>query len=330
MSKRVSVIVPIYNVEAYLSRCIDSIIGQTYPELEIILVDDGSPDKYGTICDGYAEKDSRIRVIHKKNGGLSDARNAGLDIAVGDYIYFVDSDDWIGQDAIAVLMEQMTDTVDIVAGSSVDVREENGELCQTRYSVPLGTIRHLNRQEAMKDNLLGGWAAWNKLYRRRLFDTIRFPVGRINEDEAIMLHVLAQCGHVVQVGHPTYFYYLRQNSITTASFSERKMDWLYNCKDNYEFVYHNYPNLLPEAEYRLGCAVLYLLQFMLLEPKRFSHQISQLHMCLSKHYQTLCRNIYATRRDKILTKMFRVILDWKLVELYRMAYGLYRKLKQER
>ena len=327
MEKMVSVIVPIYKVEAYLSRCVDSLIHQSYINLEIILVDDGSPDGCGAICDTYAQMDTRVRVIHKPNGGLSDARNAGLDIATGDYVFFVDSDDWIGADAIATLMEKMGDIVDIVMGSSVDVREEEGKILETAYSIPLGTLREMNRLEAMKDNLLGGWAAWNKLYRRELFDTIRFPVGRINEDEAILLHVLALCNRVIKVGYPTYYYFLRPNSITTSSFSEKKMDWFYNCEDNYGYIRKEFPQLLPEAEYRMMSSVLYLLQFMLLENQRFAAQIRRLGICLDEHYRSMLQNPYATAGDRRRLRLFKTVLHWKLGGIYRTVYGLRQKLR---
>ena len=116
MKSLVSVIVPIYKVEKYLNKCVDSIINQSYKNLEIILVDDGSPDKCGEICDKYAEKDSRVKVIHKENGGLSDARNAGIDIAKGDYLLFVDSDDWITSNICEVLIKNANDNLsDIIA-----------------------------------------------------------------------------------------------------------------------------------------------------------------------------------------------------------------------
>ena len=327
MNKTVSIIVPIYKVEAYLPRCIDSLLTQSFPDLEIILVDDGSPDGCGNICETYAKKDCRIRVIHKPNGGLSDARNAGLDIATGDYVYFVDSDDWIGSDAIAALMAQMKDDVDIVMGSSVDVREENDNLVETAHSIPLGTLKHLNRLEAMKDNLLHGWAAWNKLYRRSLFHAIRFPVGMINEDEAILLHILAQCNHIVQLGHPTYYYFLRANSITTSSFSEKKMDWFHNCTNNYNYILAEYPQLLPEAEQRLGSSILYLLQFMLLEHKRFSSQILLLRKSLYSHYKALRKNPYTSSADKKRLRLFKMIFTLRLGWLYRLAYGLRRRAR---
>lgn len=323
MNKLISVIVPIYKVEAYLSRCIDSILRQTYQQLDIILVDDGSPDNCGAMCDAYADKDSRIQVIHKTNGGLSDARNAGLDIALGEYIYFVDSDDWIADDTIATLLANMDKDTDIVMGCSVDVQEAESGIVETAWSIPLGSHKELNQIEAMRDNLLGGWAAWNKLYRRELFRTIRFPVGRINEDEAILLHVLALCNRVVQVGCPTYYYFLRQNSITTSSFSEKKMDWFHNCQNNYLYIQANYPELLPEAEYRMLCAATYLVQFMLLEPARFSQQLCELKHCLLAHRK--CKNTYITPRDKRRQSILTTVLRWRLGGLYRLAYRLTHK-----
>lgn len=327
MGKLVSVIVPIYKVEEYLPRCVDSILRQTHRELEIILVDDGSPDGCGAICEAYARKDGRIRVIHKPNGGLSDARNAGLDIATGDYVYFLDSDDWIADDAIAALISHMDGSVDIVMGCAVDVQEKDGRLIETAFSVPVGTLRQMDRIEAMRDDLLGGWAAWNKLYRRDLFQSIRFPVGKINEDEAILLHVLALCDSVVQLGHPTYYYFLRPNSITTSSFSEKKMDWFHNCVSNCDFIRTHYPQLMPEAEHRLMGATLYLLQFMLLEPKRFSGQLAELEDCLRAHRSSMARNPYTTVAEKRRLSILSTIVKWKLAPIYRLIYRLYLKTR---
>ena len=257
MNDLISIIVPIYKVEQYLERCVDSIINQTYQNLQIILVDDGSPDNCGLICDRYAENDSRITVIHKPNGGLSDARNCGLDKAIGDYIFFIDADDWIPIDALENLFMRFSMyCVDIVAGSSVDVVDNNGKCEHKRYSVSLGTEQLLDKHEAMKDNLMYGWAAWNKLYRSELFKDIRFPKGIINEDEAILTHVIDKCTMIAKVGIPTYYYYLRENSITTSDFSERKMDWYNNCKNNYNYIISNHPNLKAEAEYRLINAIM--------------------------------------------------------------------------
>lgn len=328
MKGTVSIIIPIYNVENYLRRCVDSVVNQTYRDLEIILVDDGSPDNCGKICDQYAAEDSRMIVVHKENGGLADARNAGIEVATGRYLYFLDSDDWIAENAIEVLMSsfERNDDVDIVMGSSVDVHEENGCLRETKYSVELGTSKKINKVDAMKDNLLYGWAAWNKLYRRELFDTIRFPKGIINEDEAILLHVIELCNNVQKVGIPTYYYFLRENSITTAAFSARKMDWFNNCVSNYHYIMENHPELLPEAEYRLETCVLYLLHNMLLAHPGFEPQICVLQEFLQEHFYSMIRNPYATKKDRIRLLLFKCILVSKLYVSYRWVYQGHRKL----
>ena len=181
MEKLVSIIVPVYNVEKYLSKCIDSILAQTYKNLEIILVDDGSKDNSGTICDEYSKKDKRIKIIHKPNGGISDVRNHGLKIATGDYIGFVDSDDYIAEDmfeTLVSLLEKNDADISIVSfyeyynGKLIGVREnENVEI--------------MNKVEAIKELLIDRKIqsyTWNKLFKKELFDGLQFPVGKNFED----------------------------------------------------------------------------------------------------------------------------------------------------
>lgn len=325
-NRMVSVIIPVYNVERYLNRCVDSVLNQTYQNLEIILVDDGSPDRCGAICDEYSKRDNRITVIHKKNGGLSDARNAGLDIATGEYLYFVDSDDWIAESAIEQLIAVFNkdDAIDIVAGCSVDVHERDGTLFETRYSITPGSKKVLSKAEAIKDNLLHGWAAWNKLYKLRLFADVRFPVGVINEDEAILLHVLDKIRKVAQIGIPTYYYFLRENSITTSKFSEKKMDWFTNCVSNCEFIKMNYPELYPEAQYRLTSCMIYLMQFMLLEYKRFDNQIKTIMSKLKSEYDTIVANTYLSNLEKHKIRLFKWVVTCKCEWMYSLAYRIYR------
>lgn len=205
----VSIIIPIYKVEAYLEKCLDSVLAQTYRDLEIILVDDGSPDRCGEICDRYAEKDKRIRVIHKKNGGLSDARNAGIEIAKGEYITFIDSDDYVAQDHVFSLYKALKDTDSDIAISNIMSVSENGteiELyCPTRE-------RQVLEQEKVFETL-NQPCACAKLYKRRIYDLIRFPVGRLYEDAFIWHDVLALAERIVYTGAFTYFYLTREGSI---------------------------------------------------------------------------------------------------------------------
>ena len=188
MEPVISVIVAIFNVENYIERCVDSICSQTYTSLEIILVDDGSTDRSGEICDRYAREDSRIRVIHKKNGGLSDARNAGLDSAKGDYIAFVDGDDYIDGEMYAKMYRCLRNTGTDLCMSAIWEVDERGNQREA-YINDFENCSIFPREEAM--HLLASitqisTCAWNKLYRRELFDGIRFPKGRNYEDKSIM------------------------------------------------------------------------------------------------------------------------------------------------
>lgn len=213
----ISVIIPIYNVEAYLPRCLDSVINQTYKDLEIILVDDGSPDRCGEICDEYAAKDPRIKVIHKKNGGLSDARNAGIDAATGEYITHVDSDDYVGERYVELMYNAAEKYgADIVQSRYTSVHEELGTAS--------GETAVMTGEEAFKDLLLFGKtvvSAVSKLYRTRLFDNIRYPKGRINEDSLTTYKLLLLADKVVALPDNIYYYFIRPDSIMGKLSKER-------------------------------------------------------------------------------------------------------------
>lgn len=212
MGEKISVIVPIYNVEQYLRRCIDSIINQTYKNLEIILVDDGSPDNCGQICDDYAKKDTRIKVIHKKNGGLSDARNVGLEVCTGDYISFVDSDDWIELNTYEIMMKSMNEyNADMVVSNINYVYKDKVE---SKYSED--KIRCFNKEEAMKELIKDGLVqavVWNKLYKRVVIDNLRFKVGKLNEDEFFTYKICAKAERIVYIPEALYQYRQREDSI---------------------------------------------------------------------------------------------------------------------
>lgn len=226
----VSIIVPIYKVEAYLEKCIKSIQNQTYSDLEIILVDDGSPDDCGAICDKYAEADSRIRVVHKENGGLSDARNKGLDIATGDYILFVDSDDYIHPQMVEILLEKLeTADADIAicrfrqVGENEEVVFEDfisdgaTESSQKEATGSCVKETEVFEGQAIMDNLqyknLLTVVAWNKLYKAELFEELRYPKGRIHEDEFLIHHILHLCKKTVYIATELYYYLQRVGSI---------------------------------------------------------------------------------------------------------------------
>lgn len=225
MQPLISIIVPCYKVEKYLSKCIESVIAQTYQNLEIILVDDGSPDNCGKICDEYADKDSRIKVIHKPNGGLSDARNVALDVAKGDYITFIDSDDTVSADHVETLyrlVEKYQCKLSVgqwqmyKEGTPLIVKQSKKK--EILYNSPKEAVTAMYYQEEF-DN-----AACVKLYHRSIFDGIRFPKGLVFEDDYTVYRLLFKSDKVAYSNHITYHYLLRADSIEGVAFSNKKMN----------------------------------------------------------------------------------------------------------
>lgn len=219
----ISVIVPIYKVEQFLDECVESILCQTYTKFELILVDDGSPDRCGKMCDAYKEKDTRIRVIHKENGGLSDARNAGMKIARGEYFTFVDSDDFVSDDYLAVLMQaaQKYDA-DIVQGDFTEVREELGTGSNQKLEVfaKEDALTSFLKMQRVKVN------AWAKLYKRKCFYNIEYPKGRINEDNLTTYKNIWQAKKIVCVPKWIYYYRVNLSSIMRSAFSPKRFEIL--------------------------------------------------------------------------------------------------------
>ena len=221
----ISIVVPVYNVEGYLEKCLESLVHQTYRNLEILLVDDGSTDSSGAICDRYAENDGRIRVIHKENGGLSDARNAGMRIARGEWILFVDSDDFISPDACAVYMRCVEDTqADIVVSSEKKFFDESECSCE-RAVRPTEVI---NSEEALIRyyyRVLPGYA-WGKLYRREVVSEQLFPVGKLFEDMFWVPRILERARSVALTQEVLYFYRQRAGSIVQTTYTSARLDAL--------------------------------------------------------------------------------------------------------
>lgn len=238
----ISIIVPVYNVEKYLRRCIDSILAQTYSNLEIILVDDGSPDGSGLICDEYAVLDPRVTVIHKENGGLSDARNAGLDVATGEYVGFVDSDDYIHPQMYEKLLSAIQSTgSNISLCSYVYVDEETGAVDES-YCVmnPIKTavlsrMQALEKINAYQPNSFFYVTAWNKLYERKLFSNLRFVNGKIHEDEFSVHHLFNLAGKIATIEDVLYYYVQRNGSIMNSRMTKKSLDIIDALMDRYEF-----------------------------------------------------------------------------------------------
>ena len=220
----ISVIVPIYNVEPYLDRCVRSILGQTYPHLEVLLVDDGSPDRCASLCDAWAAKDGRVKVIHKENGGLSDARNAGLAAATGVYTGFVDGDDYISPDMYRLLLERLERDGSDIAVCGVELVHEDGS--PIRVMAPAGShvLDHHRAMEAIVREDLLTQTVWNKLYKTDLIRAIPFPVGKYHEDVFWSWRAVARAERVSVFDAPCYFYVQRGGSIMGTDYSPKRLD----------------------------------------------------------------------------------------------------------
>ena len=265
--ERISVVVPVYKVEPYLQACVRSILSQTYENMEILLVDDGSPDNCPAICDRFAEEDARVRVFHKPNGGLSDARNYALDRMTGEYVTFIDSDDFIAPDYLARLYRLLKENDADISVCGVqnipeselagfagfrDDTEQKPSDAQTCVYTAEEALRAMLYQVPF-DN-----SAWGKLYRKELFAHLRFPVGYWYEDFAVMPQIFLQAKRVCFHPYRGYGYLLRKEGIVRRSFSEKKMQ-LIDLADKLEgIVLSDYPRLQPAVNSRIVRANMHI------------------------------------------------------------------------
>ena len=247
---KISVIVPIYGVEKYLEKAVKSICNQTYKDLEIILVDDGSPDNCPKICDDLAESDPRIKVIHKENGGVSDARETGVRAATGEYIAWHDPDDFAKEDYIEYMYDNLVrENADISTCGTIyliDGKEKiETERVYDTFSVP----------QAIENSLYGpagSLALWNKLFKRELFDRIHFEKGKLYEDAYIVPQLFLAAKKIFMSNEPKYYYVLkRQGSITSVTFNSNSYDMIDAFIYNRNLIKNIYPQLIPVFTYRI-------------------------------------------------------------------------------
>ena len=296
MDELISVIVPVYNVEKYLARCVRSIRKQTYSNLEIILVDDGSPDACPRMCDQFALDDARIKVIHKPNGGLSDARNAGIDAASGAYIGFVDSDDYIHPEMYMGLWKSLkAEGADIAVCGMKKVFDDSGDITDQ----PENTVRVYSGREAVSNIFeaslyLQSVVAWNKLYRRELFDDVRYPAGKIHEDEFTTYELFYKSDKVVYNTGIYYYYYQRADSIMGErknSFSSDGLEAYEQMTDFFEKRGETY--ILQLIRYRYLC----LLKKYAEELRKKDHS-EHAEMLWEKYKEVYRKSIRSIRKRK--------------------------------
>ena len=249
----VSVIVPVYNVENYLRKCLDSVINQSYGNLEILLIDDGSTDTSGELCEEYAEKDSRVKIFHKENGGLSSARNMGLDYALGKYITFVDSDDYLAEDAIESLVASLEKyQADISIGQLENADKKDAVIDKRRKKFYEETV--LSSEQAMMElclNRMTGTSACGKLYKSILFENVRYPVGKRYEDMYTTPEIIVLSKKVVILRKTVYLVVLRSGSITRQMLGENDFILFKTLERLIEIVDLHYPSLHECAVIRL-------------------------------------------------------------------------------
>lgn len=241
-----SIIVPIYNVEALLPRCIDSLIGQQYQNIEIILVNDGSTDSSEAICREYLNRDSRIKLINKENGGLSSARNAGLKLSKGEYIFFVDSDDYVTSDFCSVGVDGfLNHNADVVIFGFNNIFVDTNKIIKKHCR----KSRVISKEEALKGTLIDGYInslAWNKAYKRELFDNIKYPEGMVFEDVGTTYKIFDKANTIYISSNITYNYELRNGSISNKWWcNDKKINDFFTLRsEQLQFINNSYPSLI--------------------------------------------------------------------------------------
>lgn len=318
MEELISIIIPVYNVEKYLKKCLDSVLEQTYKNLEIILVDDGSTDNSKTICDEYEKKDKRIKLIHKENGGLSDARNAGINIAKGEYITFVDSDDYISKDYVEYMYKMIKENnvkLSICGIKAVWKNTKlNNEEIHTKYMklTAKETFGNLLFSEEIEIS------AYAKLYHKDLFKEIRFPKGKVYEDTAIIYKIIDLAKNVAYGDKKCYYYITRIGSISKQKvFNKNEEDYIKHTQEMLKYVLTNYPEL-EIAVYRFDIyskfRILRMLMFLKPRDKKREKMLIQQ---IKKNQKEVYKNQRTPRRDKLAIILINLgmpifKLNWKI------------------
>ena len=323
MKPFVSIIVPVYKVEPWLDRCVASVLAQTFREFELLLVDDGSPDRCGEMCEDWAKRDARIRVFHKPNGGLSDARNFALERLQGEFVVFADSDDWLEPGCLAYLMDlQRRHPGCLYYEASFSVLR-GGRLHPRDTS---GAVERLGRKEAFQRLLYDDrlyQSACAKLFPRKTFDDFRFPIGKVYEDTHLIVHCLSQDGEIAYGAMPQYVYAIRDDSITTSRFDPA------NCRDHLtamrllaDTATGAFPELANGARRLLAFSRLRTLRQMRGIPPEHRPLANRLRSEVLADAAALLADPMLPRRDRLGIRCLRVGLPF-----YHFAWSVYCRLR---
>lgn len=302
MRELISVIIPVYNVEKYIDRCVESVINQTYKNLEIILVDDGSSDMSLHLCNKWEKEDKRVKVLSKENGGASTARNAGIDSARGNYIMFVDSDDYVSEiicESLYIKLKQQQADIAICRMEKI----EKDRIYPTRLWDYSENMVVMNRRTALQEFFMDkiDCGPCHKLFSAEVIKQIRFPEGVINEDFVFVYRVLLNANRIVFFSDILYHYCFRENSVTSSRFSKRQFDRYYNCVEVYNEIKEKEPELEREARFYMWRQSLYLLKEMLEENlhNEYLKEFEMIRTSLKKDLYYILKSKYLTGKEKV-------------------------------
>lgn len=325
-SPYVSVIVPVYNTKSTLQRCIDSILAQTYPNFEIIIVNDGSPDGAGELCDRIAKMHKKIHVIHQENAGLSSARNAALKIAKGEYITFVDSDDAIAPTMLEVLINLPDTPVRICAFSEITPNSKSEPKSCTNVDQQTLTTKECLRRMLLEEGFT--MSACGKLYHRDLFKTVQFPLGKLYEDVGTTYRLIMQCPQIFYTPTSLYYYYQNSYSIIHQSFNFNKLDLIKLTDQMCDEIDQNFPSLQDVTNLRRMHARFSILRQMVLitptsiESTKFRQTEQEIIQYLREHRTWVLKNLNSTHRDQFAMRTLLLGLPvfkiaWKIYAYFR-------------
>ena len=318
----ISIIIPVYNVENYLDRCLESVVGQTYTNIEILLIDDGSTDGSGAICDRWREKDSRIRVIHKNNGGLSSARNTGIDNSRGSYLIFIDSDDWVDRNMLFELFKY-TQKGDLICSGLIEANDiEIKKLpwfSQEQLLNPHGALDLLIENKKLTSHVPP------KLYKKYLFNTLRFPEGKVFEDVRIQHKLFLECKNkIVIVPQYYYYYYSRSDSISREIKLSHTLEWFEALKDrlkDLEAIKNDYKEIITSQMAVVVSLGLIQNSYSREEISKYKESILAINRFLRNKYVRKCVNKHATKNQYMFFLLARVF-SYRFNIIYRLLKGV--------
>lgn len=320
--EKVSIVVPVYNVEDYLKYCVDSLINQSYKNIEIILVDDGSTDDSGRICDEYAQEDDRVRVLHIENGGLSNARNTGVNVASAEWVIFIDSDDYYDRRTVEYLVQlQKKYAVDLVATSVIEVRDfQSDDFIGSLTDID---SLKLDRYTALKEMFYGnivGTHPGGKLYKKEILMKFPFPKGMIYEDLAVSFEHIGACNEIAVGYINLYKYYRRPGSIVNSSYSDKFLDFYKAIELNREYVERDYPN---DQEMKKALTVRYVFKGLhvvhSLLGSQMYEQVNKIRKEYRRYWKDILINSHITRKNKL--KYLLLLLSPHLYQKVRAKLG---------